>query len=257
LLFGVGAAVNGGCALSTVSRFGDGELAMLLTLAAMLLGSLGFDLVFGLKPADQHAMVTTWPPPTPLLLALALLAGTWAVYESIRIWRNRVRGATAKQRILAGAYRLSAAAVVIGVCNGFLYFANGPWAFTSAIDRELHQHFGLSMGAELRQWTLLLALLSGAALSAAQRRRFRLDWKPRTGWLRNAAGGALMGVGTSMAPGGNDALILQALPSLSPHALPALVAMLGGILAVLAVRRSTGRAYPRIRCVDDTCVEEA
>ncbi len=36
-VFGIGAAVNGGCAVSTVTRLGNGELRMLLTVAGVVL----------------------------------------------------------------------------------------------------------------------------------------------------------------------------------------------------------------------------
>ncbi len=38
-----------------------------------------------------------------------------------------------------------------------------------------------------------------------------------------------MGLGTSLVPGGNDVLLLNAIPGLSPHALPAYLAILVGI----------------------------
>lgn len=40
-LFGVGAAINGGCSLSTVQRLADGDGSLLLTLFAFVLGTTG------------------------------------------------------------------------------------------------------------------------------------------------------------------------------------------------------------------------
>ena len=66
-------------------------------------------------------------------------------------------------------------------------------------------------------------------------------------------GGALMGFGGSMVPGGNDNLILVGLPGLQPHAWVAIVAMAlaitAGLLGEAAWRkirsyRSEGRADP-------------
>jgi uncharacterized protein len=39
IVFGIGAAVNRACAISILSRLGEGELSMLLTIAAMLFGA--------------------------------------------------------------------------------------------------------------------------------------------------------------------------------------------------------------------------
>ena len=38
-VFGIGAAVNRACAISILSRLGEGDLSMLLTIAAMLFGT--------------------------------------------------------------------------------------------------------------------------------------------------------------------------------------------------------------------------
>ena len=49
-LFGVGAALNGGCAFSTLWKLGDGQLRMLLTL-----GSFGFQNVHLVRYTDQRS----------------------------------------------------------------------------------------------------------------------------------------------------------------------------------------------------------
>jgi len=46
---------------------------------------------------------------------------------------------------------------------------------------------------------------------------------------RGLAGGALVGTGAALVPGGNDALALHALPGLVPHAALAYAAMVAGI----------------------------
>ncbi len=62
-----------------------------------------------------------------------------------------------------------------------------------------------------------------------------------------------MGIGTMLVPGGNDGLILFAIPSLSPHALPTYLGLFGGILATLAIMRATGRDIPSVQCSGDIC----
>ena len=42
-LFGVGAALNGGCAFYTLSRLGDGQLRMAVSILGFVLGALAFD----------------------------------------------------------------------------------------------------------------------------------------------------------------------------------------------------------------------
>ena len=56
-----------------------------------------------------------------------------------------------------------------------------------------------------------------------------------------------------MVPGGNDVLILHAIPTLSPHALPAYLAMLVGIAITLVVMRLIGASLDTIDCSGDIC----
>jgi hypothetical protein len=56
-----------------------------------------------------------------------------------------------------------------------------------------------------------------------------MDWRPRWIWLRNVCGWPADGSGLALTPGGNDALVLYGIPSLSPHALLAFFAMALGI----------------------------
>ncbi len=93
------------------------------------------------------------------------------------------------------------------------------------------------------------------ALSTIQRGSFRLDWIPRPSWLRNLGGGALMGLGTALLPGGNDALVLYGIPSLSPHALPALATMVIGIAAAVWLLRHFG-VEMRVTCRNDLYIAD-
>jgi len=51
-----------------------------------------------------------------------------------------------------------------------------------------------------------------------------------------------MGLGAALISGGNDVLLLNAIPRLTPHALPAYLAMLGRIaMALMVVKWRGGR----------------
>jgi hypothetical protein len=78
-------------------------------------------------------------------------------------------------------------------------------------------------------------------LSSLARGGLTIDWRPRLDWWRNVIGGALMGLGAALTPGGNDVLVLYSLPSLSPHALPSYAALaLGVVVAILLMRAVFG-----------------
>ena len=78
--------------------------------------------------------------------------------------------------------------------------------------------------------------------------------RPRVDWLRNIGGGVLMGMGTALAPGGNDVLVLYAIPVLSPHALPAFAAMAVGVVAGLVFMRALFGVEMRVSCRNDLYV---
>ena len=250
LLFGLGAVVNGGCAISTLSRLGSGELGMLGTLLGFGFGVVAADAgaALGLLPAraDAPPLTTTAHALAPwLLLALA----AWMAWELTRLVRTRPRGAGLRTLLLADLYRLSTAAALIGIANGLLYALHGPWIYT----RTLRLAVGDGAGPPLLFWALFAAVLAGMTLSAWQRGGLRIDIRPRPVWLRHVAGGLAMGAGAALVPGGNDVLLLHGIPNLSPHALPAFLAMLAGIALTLAIARLFGARPEHVDCGGDIC----
>jgi hypothetical protein len=65
--------------------------------------------------------------------------------------------------------------------------------------------------------------------------------------MRGLGGGVLMGAGAALVPGGNDALVLHALPSLLPHAALAYTAMVAGISCALLPSQALHRTRHRTR----------
>ena len=60
-----------------------------------------------------------------------------------------------------------------------------------------------------------------------------------------------MGFGVALAHGGNDSLVLYAIPILSPHALPAYAALALGVVAGLLTIRSLIGVEIRAECRND------
>jgi uncharacterized membrane protein YedE/YeeE len=229
-VFGIGAAINGGCSFATVLRLGGGELSFAATLVGL---SAGFALHRWL-PGAPAAPLPSGPSPlaTPHAGSLALL-GIAATVAVAGLWpprpARRARPAASRR------WRPEAAVAVMGVAGGVLYAIHGSWMYTVALDRGFAAMMARSISnPELAG--LFAALLGGAAVAARRTRRLRLRLRPRDAALRLGAG-VLMGFGAALVPGGNDVLVLHALPALSPHALPAYAAMLLGILAAVGLRR--------------------
>lgn len=235
LLFGTGAAVNGGCSLSTLQRLADGEVRFLATLAFSVLGSL---VVIWL----QSIGVVPWPHVDALwwgqidsglqnTLVLILLA--WAVWQLRVLWRCRAPDQRLTQWLLAPRYRLSLAAMLLGLCSGLLFLLEGAWTYSNYL-REM----GVAWvtGAPAPGWhrlALVACLFAGMVLSSVQRRQF--VWRgalPMMGW-RNVLGGGLMGMGGALVPGGNDTVLLVLMPTLSLQALASFLSMLVGIYGVV------------------------
>lgn len=115
-LFGVGAAINGGCSLSTLQRLADGDLWMLLTLAGIGTGILAWsvaDVSLGLTYAIHVPLI--WPQLGGWAAVILTVLWMLAAWELVRLWRSRPRHLPLWQLPGVAAYRLSTAALVIGL----------------------------------------------------------------------------------------------------------------------------------------------
>jgi hypothetical protein len=80
-------------------------------------------------------------------------------------------------------------------------------------------------------------------------------WRFGGGLPQRFAGGWLMGVGGALVPGGNDTLLLGAMPSLSTQAVGAYAALLAGIAATFAIMERLRVPMAAVQCGDDECTE--
>ena len=248
-VFGLGAAMNGACVYSTMARLADGEGGMFVAVVGFGLGIVGFvallDAGWLARPAPslpQIGLLIGW---TSAVLLLAL-----AFAEAARLWRTRPPG-PATALVLAKQYRLSTAAMLIGLAAGLIYLIEGPYGYATTVQQGVEAALGRRPSPAATRWVLLAAALAGMLASTLQRKSFRLDWQPRARWLMNLAGGVLMGLGVALAPGGNDSLVLYAIPILSPHALPTYAALALGIAVGLLAIRKLLRIETRAECRDD------
>jgi uncharacterized protein len=192
--------------------------------------------------------------PWSTTLAVAFLL--WALCEAVRLWRSRDSNMRLIDLLLAPRYRLSTAAALIGLPGALLFLIYGPFGYTSTFGLVIEGALGTRNWPSTVRWVLLVAVLAGMLLSTIQRGSFRIDWRPRPGWLLNAIGGALMGFGTALAPGGNDALVLYGIPTLSPYALPVYAALAVGVAMGLAMMRAWFGIEGRVECRNDTFITD-
>jgi uncharacterized membrane protein YedE/YeeE len=227
LLFGAGAAINGGCAFGTITRLAAGDASFLATIAGIAAAVALRLYGVGDWVERPDGVVSPLEQPSQLSFALIVSAAAFLAWRSRRGWSAMV------DRLRWTPER---AAAVMGLTGGLLYALNGSWAYTIAIERGVG-----TMMTGIGSPVLGLIFVSGvfgAAIGAWRRRIFAARLNARAMPLRFAAG-VVMGVGASLIPGGNDDLVLHAIPALSPHVLVAYPALIAGAATMLIAGRST------------------
>lgn len=257
--FGVGATVNGGCSLSTLHRLADGELGMLATLAGFAagvwasLGVLSEGTVMLLAPVVSPWL--RWPDLAPWMGGL--LFG-WGVWQLRGLWQLARQSSNANllRRALTPNYHLSVSAALMGVAAGLLYATQGAWSYSNFLRSEVLHRAAHATAPSPWHGILVLGLLAGMLVSAFERSSLTWRWPQRLAvWARHVGGGALMGLGAALVPGGNDTLLLGGLPALAPAALAAYLAMLLGIAATLWLMRLARMPMPAVTCSPEGCDE--
>lgn len=210
-LLGAGAALNRACVFGAIARFGNGDWAYVATPLGYWLGCLAVPWLRSMTPQPLAQ-------PAPALQAAALLtlcAGLWLAGRLCAgLLALRRSHGPLHRRIAAGVWSPHTATLVIGVTFLLLLALVGPWTYTDLL-AELAHGQGMDRGTRL---LLFAALLAGAVLGGATAGRFRPLAPTVTAVGRCTLGGALMGIGSLLIPGGNDGLLLLGMPLLWPHA---------------------------------------
>lgn len=219
LLLGIGAMVNGGCYLGSVLYLGTGNLNFLFTLAGIGLGlraaAAWTPLPRIATPGLSMAMGTLW------LMGL----GLFALIIAVLIYHRRITGQWL--------------ALLAGLVAGLVYARQPGWSYGSTLEALAQGRLAI---AQWRGELSALGLFAGAIGGAVLAGQFRLQ--PLTPWraLRCLCGGAILGYGAALIPGGNDGLLLWSIPGLTLYGAAAYALMLGIIgLGFALVERSTRR----------------
>ena len=85
--------------------------------------------------------------------------------------------------------------------------------------------------------------IAGALTASFRQGNLRLQLPTANGILRSVVGGTLMGIGIALIPGGNDGLILAAVPTLSPGGIVAYLLMTTTIVFVCSAWCYSGAAF--------------
>lgn len=220
-ILGLGAYVNRACVFGTIARVGSGEWAYLVTPIGFFIGCL---LAGRLPVVQPAASLNLMSPVLQAAVWVALMFVAFAVWRILRTLNvvRRAHASSAKLRrpnpLLwppAGhVWSPHVATTVIGVTFIALLLLVGPWAYTDVLADAAHGMTG-NLKARL---ALMVALLAGAVVGGLTAGQVRNEPVRIIGLLRCFAGGALMGWGSLVVPGGNDSLILVGMPLLWPYA---------------------------------------
>lgn len=253
-VFGVGAAVNGGCSFSTLQRLADGELGMGLSLVGMILGFLTMSQwLAGMPGSALQTISPVWHGQNAWATGLLSLLWLCALLELIRLWRTSDEDAGLLGRLLTDKYRLSSSAAVLGIGGGTLYAVQGNWTYTNFLRGEAASWLGSGPAPATGQALLLAALLAGMLLSTWHRGALRLRPPTLSELPSRMTGGFLMGIGGTLVPGGNDTLLLAAIPTFSLQAIAIFGALLVGVAATLAIMRGQMSDLTPVACSGDRC----
>jgi hypothetical protein len=261
-LFGVGAAVNGGCSLSTLHRLIDGEVGMVVTLLGFATGvvasAMAIPAFATLGPADLvpvESVWQRWPELAPWLLGLLVLWSLVRMLGFLQLARSSP-ATSVGERLFSPQYPLAVSAALMGVAGAILYTTQGAWSYTNHLRTSVLQVWRGGFAPAAAHSAFVAALLLGMLASALH--RASIAWRPplsATTWLRHAVGGLLMGAGAAMVPGGNDTLLLNALPTLAVQAVGAYLSMLLGIAGTLWLMRHSRMPMATTHCTEAGCTE--
>jgi hypothetical protein len=117
--------------------------------------------------------------------------------------------------------------LLAGLLAGLVYARQPGWSYGTALEALFYGRWDL---AQWRTSLSAVALFAGAIGEAALAGRFLMQPPNLQRALRCLVGGSVMGFGAALVPGGNDNLLLWAIPGLTRYGVLAYGLMLGVIV---------------------------
>lgn len=223
VLFGLGSRLTGHCAIGTLAALTAGEISRVATIIAMLVAAL----LLGPSMSQAALMLpgrAAFASPLIGNVPLALAAGSvMAVLAAGYIYRR------IGWRRPRGGWSPLLAMSLIGGASGCLFALDQRWIYTGRIAELAYGELAVSASSLLAIAALLAAMMIAAIIGGM----FRLRRGTVREWLSASAGGLLMGIGATLVPGGNDAMLFTGVPLLLPNLLVAYAAFILTLLVTL------------------------
>lgn len=218
LLFGFGTAFNQGCGVSTLGKLSRGDSKMIFTILGWL---IGWTILANWNPSISHNKLMISSDITlGVLIALSIGLFVWAFFgdkERRKLWLTMMS---------------------IGLIGGFVFLFDPKWPPSGLLHKISHAiaNSDSSLWPPKDSYLLFVSLLIGMFSAALYTKKFEVlksSWKE---WSLHLMAGTFMGIGASLALGGNDTQLLLALPTFSPAGAVAVLCMLVGIWVGLFIR---------------------
>ena len=225
----------------------EGRLAFLATipgigLGAVLAGQLG---LAGYRGAPGPAfMAAPGAVQVAAVLSAAIIVLATLGATLLRIGRAR-HGLSSLLR--ASRWRPTMTMLITGAAGGLAFVMAEPWAWPSLVRRVSQALSGDAAEFPAPMLVGPVALFAGGFAASFLSGRFRVRWQSSRQLLRSLLGGIIMGTSAALVPGGNDVMLLHALPSLAMSGVVAYAAMFAVLVPALWILGRM-RAVPGAQC---------
>lgn len=217
ILFGIGTSLNQGCGVSTLSKLTRGDFKMLFTILGWFMG---------------WCLLSYWQPQlniTEVSISHSINLGV-LILTTVIIFVWISLGDTERKTLW---FKM----LSIGLVAGLIFLYEPKWPPSGLLHQLSNAIFSTETNwPRIEKYFLFLGLLLGMFLAAWRTKKFKfVKFSFNQCWFHCFAG-TLMGLGASLALGGNDSQLLLALPALSPAGLLSTVGILFGIWLVLRLK---------------------
>jgi uncharacterized membrane protein YedE/YeeE len=218
IIFGFGTAFNQGCGVSTLSKLSRGDFKMIFTIIGWI---IGWTILAQWNPVTNHVKIIFSSKVTlGVLVSISIALLIWAFTGE-------------KKR-----KKLWLTMMTIGLIGGFVFLFDPKWTPSGLLHKISHAVISTdnTLWPPIESYFIFLSLIVGMLAAALHTKKFEViksSWKQ---WLLHFMAGTCMGIGASLALGGNDSQLLLALPTLSPGGITAVLGMLTGIWLGLFIR---------------------
>ena len=242
VLFGLGAAMNNACALGTLNKLMDGNLAHLGTILGV---TAGFFLFMNLDLfLTLHKLKSTSHTELNIYLFIPLTILVWGVslFQIFKFTKqsNEKKLTKFKHYLTSPVARDFISVSIFGFCSGVIYLLIGRSCdYTKFImDMVDHTYAGATPDSYIFPiLTTTVALISGMAIATILAKNFKLQSITFKNFIIKFLAGALMGTSVGLIPGGNDTIIVHGIPGLAMHAPIALMVMMMTIATVRLINK--------------------